>query len=202
MSTPYHGSGRTQQKQRTRDHLLAAARQLIEAGDTPKVEDVAQAAGISRTTAYRYFPSQVTLLAAAFPETALASLLPTPAPEGVNERVNAVVGALLDVLDRTDSQQRAMLRLSLGVRPHELPLRQGRAIGWISEGLDPLRDELGDEGVRSLAIAIRSVCGIESRVWLTDIARMDAGQVRALQLWIVQALVDKAQNNPPPALTK
>ena len=67
MSTDYLESGRTRQKQRTRDQLIAAARELITAGDTPRVEEVAEAAGISRPTAYRYFASQAELLAAALP---------------------------------------------------------------------------------------------------------------------------------------
>src|SRR5437868_2458492 len=98
VSTAYTESGRVRQKQRTREHLLQAARELIESGDMPRVEDVAEAAGISRTTAYRYFPSQATLLAAAFPETAAASLLPEPAPHDVGERVAAVVNELVDAV--------------------------------------------------------------------------------------------------------
>ena len=86
VSTAYVDSGRTNQKQRTREALLAAARSLIEGGDTPRVEDVARESGISRTTAYRYFPTQTELLAAAFPETAAASLLPDPAPDDVGAR--------------------------------------------------------------------------------------------------------------------
>src|SRR5438128_6526088 len=123
MSTAYTDSGRKQQKQRTREHLLDAARRLIDSGDTPRVEEVAEAAGISRTTAYRYFPSQTELLAAAFPETARTSLLPDAAPTDVRERVALVVGEVVDVVGRTETQQRAMLRLSLGEVPHELPLR-------------------------------------------------------------------------------
>ena len=91
VSTAYVDSGRTNQKQRTREALLAAARSLIEGGDTPRVEDVARESGISRTTAYRYFPTQTELLAAAFPETAAASMLPDPAPDDVALRVDAVV---------------------------------------------------------------------------------------------------------------
>jgi AcrR family transcriptional regulator len=189
VSTPYVASGRMNQKQRTRDHLLAAARTLIESGDTPRVEDVARESGISRTTAYRYFPSQTELLAAAFPETAAASLLPDPAPEDVEARVDAVVTAIIDAVERTETQQRAMLRLSLGTDQHDLPLRQGRAIGWLREALEPLRDDIGDAGVRRLAVALRSVCGIETRVWLGDIAGLGADDIRDLQLWMARALL-------------
>lgn len=200
MSTnSYLATGRSNQKQRTREHLLGTARRLIESGDTPRVEDVAKESGISRTTAYRYFPTQADLLAAAFPETAAASLLPDPAPEGVDARVDAVVTALIDTIERTEHQQRAMLRLSLGEAPHELPLRQGRAIGWLEEALDPVRADLGEEAAHRLAVAIRSVCGIETRVWLRDIAHLDPDDVRDLQLWMARALLARAMEDPPPA---
>src|SRR4029079_4528634 len=114
MSTDYLESGRARQKQRTRDQLIAAARELIKAGDTPSVEEVAEAAGISRPTAYRYFASQVELLAAAFPETATPSAPPDPAPTAVDERVAAVAGFVIGRVLETERQQRAMLRLSLG----------------------------------------------------------------------------------------
>ncbi len=198
VSRDYVEAGRTQQKLRTHDQLLAAARQLMESGDTPRVEDAAEAAGISRTTAYRYFASQGELLAAAFPETATASLLPDPPPSDVRERVAAVTSGLVETIDRTEHLQRTMLRLSLGDAQHDLPLRQGRAIAWYAEALEPLRDQLGDDGLQRLAMALRSVSGIETRVWLHDIAGLGAAEVRALQLWMVDAVVLRALDEPPP----
>jgi AcrR family transcriptional regulator len=198
VSRDYVEAGRSRQKQRTREQLVAAAWRLMESGDTPRVEDAAEAAGISRTTAYRYFASQAELLAAAFPETATASLLPDPAPEEARDRVAAVAGGLVDVLDRTEHLQRTMLRLSLDGASHDLPLRQGRAIGWYAEALEPLRDRLGEDGLRRLAVALRAVSGIETRVWLSDIAGLDADHVRALQLWMVDALALRAEDDPPP----
>ena len=81
MSTPYEQHGRTEQKQRTRAALVAAARELVARGSTPTVEDAAEAASVSRTTAYRYFPNQRALLAAAHPETAATSLLAEDPPD-------------------------------------------------------------------------------------------------------------------------
>jgi hypothetical protein len=66
-----------------------------------------------------------------------------------------------------------MLRLSLEPDPTlrgELPLRQGRAIGWITEALAPLGDRMSAAKLKRLAVAIRSTAGIEALVWLTDIA--------------------------------
>ena len=76
MSIPYELNGRVDQKRRTRDALIGAARQLVADGVTPTVEAAAEAASISRTTAYRYFPNQRALLVAAHPETAQSSMLP------------------------------------------------------------------------------------------------------------------------------
>ena len=108
--------------------------------------------------------------------------------------------AIIDMIERSEPQQRAMLRLSLGDQRHELPLRQGRVIGWLREALEPLSDDLGEEAVHRLAIALRSVCGIETRVWLTDIAGQTVEEVRALQLWMVGALLAHATDEPPPQL--
>src|SRR5579871_3348380 len=57
------GKGRESQKNRTRKELVAAASELMRAGRHPTVTDVAEAAGISRATAYRYFPTQELLWA-------------------------------------------------------------------------------------------------------------------------------------------
>ena len=80
MSIPYESIGRTRQKERTRNALIAAARNLVAQGVTPTVEEAATAASISRTAAYRYFPNQRALLLAAHPETEASSLLATNVP--------------------------------------------------------------------------------------------------------------------------
>src|SRR3954468_5267871 len=158
MSTAYEEVGRVRQKRRTRDALITAARELVAAGDTPTVEHAAERARVSRTTAYRYFPSQAALLAAAHPEIVTTTLLPDPAPADVAERLEAVVEGVTDMVVDTAPQQRTMLRLSLepGAGRRELLLRQGRVIGWLEDALSPLAKELGHDSVRRLAIGIRS----------------------------------------------
>jgi AcrR family transcriptional regulator len=191
VSTPYELAGRTAQKQRTRQALVAAARDLVTRGATPTVEEAAAKASISRTTAYRYFPTQRALLLAAHPEIDARSLLPESPPEDPEDRLDLVVRNFLRIIIDTEAQQRTMLRLSLEPDPAhrgELPLRQGRAIGWITEALSPLRGRMSETQVRRLVLAIRSAAGIEALVWLTDIAGLSreeavdvmAGSARAL----------------------
>src|SRR5438477_8128748 len=173
MSIAYELSGRTRQKQRTRSALVAAARDLVTRGQTPTVDAAAATASISRTTAYRYFPNQRSLLVAAHPEIGASSLLPDNAPDDTASRLDLVIDAFTRSNIKDEAQQRAMLRLSLGADPVEraqLPLRQGRAIKWIEEALEPLRTEMPEADIHRLALAIRTATGIEALAWLTDIA--------------------------------
>lgn len=195
MSTPYEQNGRTAQKRRTREALVVAARELVARGEAPTVEATAEAATISRTTAYRYFPNQRTLLAAAHPETAAVSLLPEDAPDDVASRLDLVVDAFTRMIVETEAQQRTMLRLSLEADPAEreqLPLRQGRAIGWIEEALSPLDPQMTDTERHRLAIAIRSAIGVEALVWLTDIAGLSRTEATALMRWSASSLLEAA----------
>jgi AcrR family transcriptional regulator len=195
MSTSYEESGRTRQKQRTRNELIAAARALVAQGDvTPTVEAAAAAAAISRTTAYRYFPNQKALLVAAHPETEATSLLPPDVGDDPETRLLAAVSAFTRLVVDTESEQRTMLRLSLepDSLPRELPLRKGRAIGWFEDALSPLRPQLTDADVHRLAVAVRSAVGIESLVWLTDVAGLSREQAVELMMWSAQALLHGA----------
>jgi AcrR family transcriptional regulator len=195
MSIPYELTGRVGQKQRTRNALIAAARDLVAHGATPTVEAAAEAASISRTTAYRYFPNQRALLVAAHPETGATSLLPDDAPDDVTARLDLVVGAFTGMIVETEAQQRTMLRLSLEADPVErsrLPLRQGRAIKWIEDALAPLQTQMSEAERHRLALAIRSATGIEALVWLTDVAGLSRHDATDLMRWSAQALLRSA----------
>lgn len=201
MSMAYEQTGRTGQKRRTRNELVAAARALVARGVTvPTVEEAAAEASISRTTAYRYFPNQKALLVAAHPEIETVSYLPTDAGRDPEERLSAVVKGFTQMVVESEQQQRTMLRLSLepGKAVHELPLRKGRAIGWFEEALAPLVAELGEAGVHGLAIAVRSAVGIESLVWLTDIAGLSREQASEVMQWSARAMLHQALADGPP----
>ncbi len=173
MSISYESSGRTRQKARTRSALLDATHQLLAQALTPTVEEAAEAAGISRATAYRYFPNQRALLAAAYPEIELPSLLGPAPPQDVEARLDLLTKRYMQQVLQHEGALRAQLRLSLDQTPpsgDQLPFRKGRAIEWIEEALSPLTDEMQSEAVRRLAIAIRAAIGIEPLVWLIDVA--------------------------------
>jgi AcrR family transcriptional regulator len=173
MDVPYLHTGRTNQKARTRDALIAAARQLLAEGVTPTIEAAAAEAVIGRTTAYRYFPNSRALLAATYPEIEMDSLLGADPPEDLLARLEMVVQGQTRQLLEYEPELRAQLRLALegeSASGHGLPLRRGRRIRWIEEALSPLGERMPEPKLRQLVYGIGATLGIEAFVWLTDMA--------------------------------
>ena len=200
MPVPYVATGRTQQKSRTRQALVAATRELLAEGQTPRVEDAALRAAISRTTAYRYFPNQRSLLLAANPDISPDTLLPADAPTDPVARLDAFMAAFTRYNYDWEPQLRTSLRLTLEPGGPERPaLRQGRAIGWIEDALRPVGERHPEVDLRQLAVAIRSATGIESLIWLLDIAgysrKRAAETVRATAQALLAAAVNAATIN-------
>ncbi len=117
MEVPYLHTGRTNQKARTRDALIAAARRLLAEGATPTVEEAAAEASIGRTTAYRYFPNSRALLAATYPEIEMRSLLGPDPPEDPLARLEITAESLTRQILEHEPELRAQLRLALEGEP-------------------------------------------------------------------------------------
>lgn len=197
MPAPYEATGRIRQKARTRAAVVDAARRLLAHGQTPRVEDAAELAGISRTTAYRYFPTQRALFTAAQPDITPDSLLPEDAPTDPLARLEQFMDAFTGYNFEWETQLRTALRFSLEpsgpARGTDHPvLRQGRAVGWIEDALDPLRRLRPELDVHALAVAIRSATGIEALVWLLDVAGQTPDEAAATVKTTARALLDVA----------
>ena len=171
MEVPYLHTGRTNQKARTRDALISAARQLLAEGVTPTLEAAAAEAAVGRTTAYRYFPNSRALLAATFPEIEMDSLLGANPPEDPLARLEIVAESLTRRIVEHEPEYRAQLRLALEGEPaggESVPLRRGRRIEWVEDALSPLRGRMPEGELRRLVYGIGATIGIEALVWLTD----------------------------------
>jgi AcrR family transcriptional regulator len=180
MVVPYESTGRTNQKARTREALIAATRELLAQGVVPTMEGAAAAASVSRTTAYRYFPSLRELLAAAYPHVEQRSLLGPDPPQDPAARLAIVVEDHTGRILENEPEMRAVLRLSLqGIRPPELPMHRGLRIAWIADALAPLRGQMAEDELRQLIHGIGATLGIEAFVWLTDVAGLPREQAAA-----------------------
>ena len=171
MEVPYLRTGRTNQKARTRDALIAAARRLLAEGVTPTVEEAAAEASVGRTTAYRYFPNSRALLAATYPEIEIRSLLGADPPEDPLARLEIMAESFTRQILEYEPALRAQLRLALEGEPagdESLPLRRGRRIKWVKDALSPLEGRMPEGELRRLVLGIGATLGIEALVWLTD----------------------------------
>ena len=201
VTVPYESGGREEQKARTREALVAATRRLMAEGRDPTVDDVAGSAGVSRATAFRYFPSRRALVAAAHPQIDEVSLLPGDAPDDPHARLDLVMDAFLRITLGWEPQLRASLRLSLDADAELPPLRQGRAIGWIEDALEPLGRTNPRLDRRRLAVAIRSATGIEALVWLTDVAGLPRDEAAGVLRWSAHAQLAAAlAGDAPPGV--
>jgi AcrR family transcriptional regulator len=192
MAVPYQQTGRVQQKARTREALVRATRELLASGVTPTVEEAAAKASVSRTTAYRYFPTQHALLLAAYPEIGKESVLGDDPPTDIGERFDIVFAEMARQVTDNEVALRAMLRLSLEApsKRGELLLRRGRRRLWIADALAPLCENMRRADFDRLVLAVAVATGIEAFVWLTDMAGLSRDEALDVMRFSAQTLLD------------
>lgn len=183
--------GRESQKNRTRKALVAAAEELMRAGRQPTVTDVAEAAGISRATAYRYFPTQEMLWAEIALFAAGGPLFPTAAEDApVPEAVGRLVRRVGTWAFANEQPLRTILRLSLdpatGVR------RPGHRVEWIANALTPARRQIDSESYQKLSRALTLLLGIDPVVVMKDIAGASREEALDALEWAARMLVEAA----------
>lgn len=201
-------SGRVNQRLRTRKDLLRAAGRLLKEGRKPTMDEVADAALVSRATAYRYFPSIEELLVEAPIDDA------TPAPEALfardssmdpADRADRAEAALHDMVYRNETQLRILLANSLeqsvGNRGEDpSPLRQNRRIPLIEAALAPARERFGETAYERLCAALALVFGIESMVVFRDVLPLNPDEARAVKSWAIRTLIRAALEESEPEI--
>ena len=196
----YTRFGRMNQKRRTREAIKRAAAELIEAGQVPSIPEVAQAALVSKSTAYRYFPSQEALVAEvlldAAVEPGLRVLHELAAHGGVpTARLDAVVRGDHELVLANEEAFRAGLRALLLPRSESaavIPRRPGNRLRYLGSALADVREVLGDERWERLVYALALCVGIESLVVTTDICGLDEKAAESVKRWAAAALLHAA----------
>lgn len=187
------------QKSRTRKDLLRAAARLMEAGRTPSLDEVAEAAIVSRATAYRYFPGIEALLT----EAALDLAMPDgerffegdPSAEPL-ERLLRADAAVADMVRANEPVLRAMLihslQQGLGSSAGDVPNGQNRRTPLIEAALAPARARLAPWLHDRLARALALVIGTEAHIAFRDVLRIGDEEADAVRRWMIRALVEAA----------
>lgn len=192
MSSQVKSFERINQKRRTRTELLRAARDLAEGGRQPSVAEVADHAGISRATAYRYFSAPEEMIREAVLDAVANTITIEPpqagaGPETVDVQVQSLVGRIFDMVIDNEVMFRALLAST--VTGDGIAKRGGRRIGWLTDTLEPLRPHLPPGDFKKLVSALSLLTGIETIVVLKDVCGLDAADARETTLWAAKTLL-------------
>jgi AcrR family transcriptional regulator len=179
--------------------LMQEALALLSDGQIPSVAEVAARAGVSRATAYRYFPSRSKLISAVV-EHSLGPVhtLAATTPDG-RERIRELFIQTFPRFKEYEPQLRAALQLSLEHAAQERagklteePYRRGHRIQILSHAAEPLKPQIGKRRFDRLVRALSVVYGIEAYVVLRDIWGARDKEIEGIARWIADALVDAA----------
>jgi AcrR family transcriptional regulator len=195
-------SSRVNQKERTRQAIVAATRDLIRAGGEVTMPAVARSALVSEATAYRYFPDLASLLREALagvwpsPETALA---PVAGSDDPAERVACATEALLRHVLTYQGGIRAMIAATI-TRPGEAALRPGYRFGLIDLALRPLAADTA--GLAQLKQDLAVVISAETLFTLTDLCGLSPEDAIASAVHTARALTQAATGKNRLAATR
>lgn len=192
---------RANQRLRTRKDLLRAASRLMKQGRKPSLEEIAEAALVSRATAYRYFPSVEQLLLEAALDVATPEAKELFGPEAPNDavaRLERVDAAFHEMILANDAPLRIMLARSLEralAGDEATPARQNRRTPLIEAALAPAKDEFSPRAFDRLSKALALVIGTEAMIVFADVLRIDETEARAVKRWAIRALVEAARRD-------
>ena len=172
-------------------------------GRPPTVAEAAERALVSRATAYRYFPTQESLLL----DVAKVEPLVKPAQDLVAsfstedsaQRLAALVATLTRALLSDEALVRTVVRVYMDTwltnqrDGNHIPVRAARRMRWIDEALRPIGERLGEPGRNRLRCALALTLGTEAVVALKDSAGLDDDEeIVATLEWASDALLRTA----------
>ena len=194
-----HHDPRANQKERTRAAIVEAATRILRSGATPSVAAAAEAAKVSRATAYRYFPTPEAL------HIEVAGITPTFAPveqlvqaldgEDIEARLSAFSKTFNEITFANEAQMRMALKVYLdtwlGGRDGAAtpPVREGRRMRWLEAVLQPAKRGSTKKRWRRLQAALALTVGTDAMVIMKDVCRMADEEAQEVLLWAAQTLL-------------
>lgn len=197
MSSQEKSHERINQKRRTRAELLRAAWELTEQGLQPSVAEVADHAGISRATAYRYFSKPEDMLREAALD-AIARKIGNAYPDlpdeaaSLEERLETLVGQVFDMVAGNEATFRTFLASTL--TGADGTKRGARRVAWLTRALEPLRLKLTDVEFRRLVQGLSLTLGIETLIVFKDVCELTTEEARQATIWSALAILRGATN--------
>lgn len=187
---------RTNIQNRTQKYLLETALDLLKQGFFPTVNDVAKEAEISRATAYRYFPTQSSLIEAIVDICLQPTIDWQPTSALPLERMREFLHFAYPHLEQNEAALRAALSLSLQqwANPkEEKPLIRGHRKDVLARITEPLKNELSEETYQKVLYAYSLIYGSEVFMVLKDIWHLELDEIIDVAEWISEAVLEKAK---------
>ena len=188
-------------RERTRRLLSETARELLRTGGPLTVQAAADLAGVSRATAYRYFPNNDSVLVhATMPLIDSASLQPPPphpsppeneTAQGLPGQASALVRTMGQWAFEHEHELRTFMRLSLEPQRAD-SIDRGASTNrhtWIATLLEGLPAHVSKEARDRLSVALIPLFGADALIWRTDIAQVDHETALDVMAWMAAALV-------------
>lgn len=189
MKNDYLNKGRVNQKLETREKILNAAQYFLNEGTAYTLEQVAEKAGISRATIYRYY-SSVEMLAA---ETILDMNVKTPEQLYDDIKELGLKEKLLGVQDyfngfAQDNENAFRNYLSIVLSPDSPPIKRGgRRIRTLKMILNEAK--LNKKDSKKLQVLLTILMGIEPLIVTKDVCGLNNKESTELLKWGMELIL-------------
>lgn len=187
---------------RTRRLLIDTAMSMYEQGAFPSITEVANAAQLSRATAYRYFPTQSALVSAMVDESLGPILAWQPTQPDARQRIAELLSFAYPQMLQHEGVLRAALHLSLQQwadnRSHpnnEEKLVRGNRKRLLKLAVEPLEGKLAPEALQRVIHAFSLIYGSEVFMVLKDIWHLDDAGIQDVTQWMGKAILLQAETD-------
>ncbi|ELI8297318.1 TetR/AcrR family transcriptional regulator [Yersinia enterocolitica] len=187
---------------RTRRLLIDTAMSMYEQGAFPSITEVANAAQLSRATAYRYFPTQSALVSAMVDESLGPILAWQPTQPDARQRIAELLSFAYPRMLQHEGVLRAALHLSLqqwadnrSNPNNEEKLIRGNRKRLLKLAVEPLEGKLTPAALQRVIHAFSLIYGSEVFMVLKDIWHLDDAGIQDVTQWMGKAILLQAETD-------
>jgi AcrR family transcriptional regulator len=191
MKNEYLAKGRTGQKQKTREKILRAAQKIQGCGEELTLEKVAEKAGLSRATIYRYYSNKDVLSAEAVLD------IKTLTPEQIlskyeEEDLETTLIGIQKYYNRLaiDNEPSFRKYLSVILNPdNPVSVRGGRRVRTLLMALDQKKSGIQWENREKLIYMATLMMGIEALIVTRDVCQLEEAAAEEILQWGMRTLL-------------
>ncbi|PHI31920.1 TetR/AcrR family transcriptional regulator [Budvicia aquatica] len=195
----------TRARARTQSKLIDTAMGMLEQGWFPSITELATAAGVSRATAYRYFPTQGELVSSIVDESLGPIQRWSPKEDTVGERISALLEFAYPQMEKHEGALRAALQVSLqqwaDLRAQRLDKEnkalfvRGNRKRLVELAAEPLNGKISNDELARMKHAFSLIYGSEVFLVFKDIWNLDSEQIQNIVQWMGKAIVRQVEED-------